>query len=210
MRVQLRFKRSASRKPGRPAIPTYEGESIIRLVPSEQARQLEELVQLFFPALSNLGSFTEVEAAALPATARLLLAHNRHMTATLEDFHGSSLRVEVLATGAEGDRYWRQIRLRRKTDGGVVQFAVVRVDFRQVDGVIRREIEEQGAPLGRILIEHNVSRSVVMLSLWQIAAAPALQRRLDMLAGGVVYGRTALIYCNGAPAIELLEILSPS
>jgi chorismate-pyruvate lyase len=184
-------------------------DPITHLVPSEQARQLEELVRLFFPTLSNLGNFTEVEGAAMPAAARLLLAHNRHMTTTLEDFHGSRVRVEVLATGADDDRYWRQILLRRKTDGGVVQFAVVRIDFRHVDGAIRREIEEQGAPLGRILIEHNVLRSVVMLSLWQIGAAPELQRRLEMPAAGTVYGRTALIYCNGAPAIELLEILSP-
>jgi hypothetical protein len=27
--------------------------------------------------------------------------------------------------------------------------------------------------------------------------------------GDVMYGRTALIYCDGAPAIELLEIVAP-
>jgi len=161
---------------------------------------------LFFPDLSHLGDFTEVDAASLPTGARQLLAHNRHMTSTLEAFHGSAVRVEVLATGAGGDRYWRQILLRRTVDHRVVQFAIVRVDFRHIDAVIRREIEEQGAPLGRILIEHNVSRNVVMLASWRIEAALELQRRLEMSALGTVYGRTAMIYCNEAPAIELLEI----
>lgn len=67
-------------------------------------RQLTELVGLFVPDLSDLGTFTEIDAALLPPGARRLLAHNRHMTAALEAFHQSPVDVEVLATGAEGDR----------------------------------------------------------------------------------------------------------
>jgi chorismate-pyruvate lyase len=90
-----------------------------------------------------------------------------------------------------------------------VQFAIVRIDFRHVDAAIRREVEEQGAPLGRILIEHNVSRNVVMLAVWRIEPVSELQLKLEMPLRETIYGRTALIYCNGAPAIELLEIPAP-
>jgi chorismate-pyruvate lyase len=172
-------------------------------------RQLEELVELFFPDLSYLGDFIEVDAASLPDHARQLLAHNRHMTATLETFHGSPVRVEVLVTAASGDFYWRKILLRRTVDERAVQFAIVRIDFRHVDAAIRREVEEQGAPLGRILIDHNVSRNVVMLAVWRIEPVSELQLKLEMPLRETIYGRTALIYCNGAPAIELLEIPAP-
>jgi chorismate-pyruvate lyase len=176
---------------------------------AEQMRQLRELVELFYPDASQLGDFSEVGAASLPAAAHHLLAHNRHMTVVLEAVHQSRVRVEVLASEGRGDFYWRQILLRRTADQRVVEFAIVRVDFRQIDHMIRREIEEQGAPLGRILIEHDVSRSVALLALWRLEPSLRFRRELEIPDGAEVYGRTAIIYCNGSPAIELLEIPIP-
>lgn len=172
--------------------------------------QLVKLVELFFPNVASLGEFVEVDVESAPDRPRYLLAHNRHMTTTLEAFHQSRVDVEVLASATEGDFYCRQILLRKTSDQRVVQFAIVRLDFQCVDAAIRREIEQQGAPLGRILIDHNVVRNVVMLSLWRIEPTLELQQRLDMSAVSTIYGRTAMIYCNGEPAIELLEIPTPA
>ena len=74
---------------------------------------------------------------------------------------------------------------------------------------IRREIQKGHTPLGRILIEHDVMREVEVLSLWRVAAGPQLCELFRVTAGSVTYGRTAIIHCNGEPAIELLEIVTP-
>jgi phenylpyruvate tautomerase PptA (4-oxalocrotonate tautomerase family) len=68
---------------------------------------------------------------------------------------------------------------------------------------------QRQAPLGRVLIQHNVLREVQLTSLWRINPAEELRNLLDLPAGQIIYGRTALIYCNGEPAVELLEIVTP-
>jgi hypothetical protein len=45
--------------------------------------------------------------------------------------------------------------------------------------------------------------------LWRIEPALELQQRLALTTSTTVYGRTALISCDGAPAIELLELVAP-
>ena len=74
---------------------------------------------------------------------------------------------------------------------------------------IRREIEEEQTPLGRILIKYNVLRIVRLLSLWKIDPSLELAQFLGLSNLQTCYGRTALIYCNGVPAVELLEIVPP-
>ena len=176
-------------------------------MPAERMPELETLVGLFYDQPTLLGEFVEVGSDALPADPAQLLAHNQHMTVTVEAFHNSPVRVEVLETQCDGDSYCRKILLRRTCDDQVVQFGIVRLDFQYVSYEVRREIEEQGTPLGRVLIEHNVMRKVELHSLWRIAPGPHLR---DLLGGreDPIYGRTALIYCNGEPAVELLEIVA--
>lgn len=176
-------------------------------MPAERMPELETLVGLFYPQPERLGEFTEVDALQLPHNPRQLLAHNEHMTVTVESFHGCPVAVDVLQTEADGNSYWRKILLRRTTDQVVVQFGIVRLDFNYVSDDVRREILDQGTPLGRVLIQHNVLRKVELHSLWKIAPGPELCDLLQLGEPRDVYGRTALIYCNGEPAVELLEVV---
>lgn len=177
-------------------------------MPAERLPELETLVGLFYPEPSELGEFQEVQADALPLHARQLLAHEHHMTVTVESFHGCPVSVEVLESAADGASYWRKILLRRTDNREVAQFGIVRLDFQYVSEAVRDEIEQQGTPLGRVLINHNVLRKVELHSLWQISPGREM-RELFSLPETVahVYGRTALIYCNGEPAVELLEVV---
>ena len=84
----------------------------------------------------------------------------------------------------------------------------MRVNLAYLDDAVRREIESESTPLGRILIEHNVLRRVHLFSLWRIEPAARLRELLCLPEGQEIYGRTALIYCNDEPAIELLEIVN--
>ena len=38
-------------------------------------------------------------------------------------------------------------------------------------------------------------------------AGPVLQRLLNLQPGDLCYGRTAIIYCDEQPAIQLLEVV---
>jgi chorismate-pyruvate lyase len=171
--------------------------------------ELETLVALFYDAPEDLGDFVEVRAEEMPPVYRRLLAHNHHMTVTVEQRHGSLVDVEVLDTKIDDPFYARKILLRRQSDGRVVQFGIMRVDFRFLGDAVRREIESQSTPLGRILIKHDVLREVELFKLWRVAAGDDLCRLFPCPADEPTYGRTALIHCNHQPAIELLEIVTP-
>ncbi|MEX2026540.1 MAG: hypothetical protein WEH44_04550 [Pirellulaceae bacterium] len=170
---------------------------------------LDHLAGLFYPDTAELGLFEEVLAEAMPSEYRELLAHHDHMTVSLEQHHGCRVEVEVLASERAGDYYSRKIILHRQSDGRVVLFGIPRINLTLVDEDIQREILGQQAPLGRVLIEHNVLREVQLASLYRVTPGPDLCRCLNLAAPQTTYGRTAFIYCDGYPAVELLEIVSP-
>jgi len=171
--------------------------------------ELDALVALFYNSPAELGRFVERPAAELPSVYQKLLAHNHHMTVTVERHHGSLVDVRVLERRITDDHYARKILLTRQADGRVVQFGIVRLIFAYLDEAIRREIEAQATPLGRILIEHNVLREVELFKLLEVTPGPDLCRLFGASSSGRTYGRTALIHCNGEPAVELLEIVTP-
>jgi chorismate-pyruvate lyase len=179
-------------------------------VPSRREQsELTELVGLFYGSAMELGSFERVAAERTPKPYRDLLDHSQHMTVAMEAFHGESVTVGVLEARTSGERYARKILLTRHSDERVVQFGIVRLNFAFLGAEVRREIESQSTPLGRILIRHNVMRQIELLDLWQVTAGPELSQLLGIGGGAITYGRTAIIHCNGDPAVELLEIAAP-
>ena len=180
------------------------------LTPSRQATpELKALVHLFYPSLDDLGDFKEVAESEMPEVPRKLLWHDGHMTVTVESHHGVSINVQVLNTHITPTHYSRRSLLTRQTDGRVVQFGIVRLNSTYLGEEVRQEIESEVTPLGRILIEHNVLRDVRLLSLWRIEPGDDLVKVFGLEKPETCYGRTALIYCNGLPAVELLEIVTP-
>ena len=170
---------------------------------------LDALVHIFYRRMHDLGRFAEVASAELPAPYDQLLAHHSHMTVTLERYFDCRVNLGVLETNTTETHYSRKILLLRPSDDEVLQFGIARLDFSFLDAEVRREIERQRAPLGRILIEHNVLREVQLASLWRVQPAEELRKLFGLDKGRRTFGRTALIYCNGEPAVELLEIVRP-
>lgn len=170
---------------------------------------LDSLVDLFYADSYALGDFDEVSRSEVPAPYDRLLDHHQHMTVTVERFHKCLVDVQVLELHTTKTHYSRKIVLNRQTDAEVVQFGIVRLclDFLEPD--VRREIESQATPLGRVLIEHNVLREVQLVSLWKVRPGDDLRKLFGLGEPLPTYGRTALIYCNGVPAVELLEIVAP-
>lgn len=170
--------------------------------------ELDALIKLFFEDPAPLGRFSQTEATAIPEPQRSLLAHDFHMTVTVEKFHSSSVDVKVLAARTDDRLYSRKILLTRQSDDRVVQYGIVRLNFDVLEDEVVNEIEAEQIPLGRILINHNVLRRVKLLSLYEIECGPVLAEAFQHNEKDKVYGRTALIYLNESPAIELLEIVS--
>ncbi|WP_238381209.1 hypothetical protein [Mariniblastus fucicola] len=171
--------------------------------------ELDELIGLFFPDTdSGVGVFHEVDASEMPADANRLLNHCEHMTVTIEDFHHGEVDVKVLEEHDSDTHYSRKILLTRKSDGGVVQYGIVRLDMSTLPQVVQDQIRERKIPLGRILISHDVMRAVRLEKLFRIEAGEELASCFGADPGADIFGRTAWMFCNGKPAIELLEIVN--
>jgi chorismate-pyruvate lyase len=173
--------------------------------------ELEQLVKLFFQEPeTELGSCSEIAATEMPAMADRLLNHCEHMTVTVEAFHGTEVDVRVLEEleSESEPHYCRKILLSRKSDGGVVQFGVVRLDMSVLPEDVQQKIREKNIPLGRILISHGVMRDVRLAKLYRFDAGTEMARHFGQPVGTPFYGRTAWMFCNGKPAIELLEIVN--
>ncbi|MEX0676610.1 MAG: hypothetical protein WD063_06015 [Pirellulales bacterium] len=170
---------------------------------------LDTLVGLFYARPELLGRFEEVDSHELSRDYRMLLAHDSHMTVTVERFHNGPVDVRVLETKSSGTHYARKILLTRASDGEVVQFGIMRLDFSCVSPEVRLEVESQQIPLGRILIAHNVLSKVHLTRLYRVTPGEDLRRLFHLSAGQITFGRTAVIHCDGEPAVELLEIVTP-
>lgn len=195
-----------------PRLVGAAGTGALLTMHTPQQRMLPDLdtvVGLFYDVPERLGDFTEVSADEMPDGYRALLAHDEHMTVTVEAHHGESVDVRVLDRVSTGSHYARKILLARQSDSGVVQFGIMQVDFAFLDPPVRDEIRAENTPLGRILIRNDVLRRVRLSALWRIVPGDDLRNCFSLDDGAVLYGRTAQIECNGEPAIRLLEIVAP-
>lgn len=174
------------------------------------AVDLHTLLRLFYDdSPDELASFEAVTADEMPTEYRLLLDHHSHMTITVESFYGSSVDVTVFRTTTDPQWYGREISLVTQEGGKTVQYGIVRLRPQLLQSDVWQEIEAGNTPLGQVLIRHNVFRQVELVALWKVVAGSALARLLEVAPGTTTYGRTARIFCDGEPAIELLEIVSP-
>jgi len=170
---------------------------------------IASLAELFYPSLKELGDFTAVSEGELPEQHQSLLAHDDHMTVTVEAWHNSLVDVRVLKENRQGDSYARKILLSLQRDGTPVQFGIMRIDLTTLPQIVRMEIESQALPLGRIMIRHHLLREVELCQLWQIIPGPDLRALLNLGDEPHCYGRTARILVEGEPIVELLEIVQP-
>ncbi len=168
-----------------------------------------ELIEIYYRDPSVLGRFERVESAFVPKVYRKLLDHSNHMTVTVESHHSDQVDVEVLRSDFAGEHYRREILLKTHKSQRVVQYGIVRLNTRYLSDKPRNEILEQRKPLGRVLIEHEVLREIELFDLLRVECGPVLAKYFDVEPGTVCYGRTALIYCDHEPAIELLEVVRP-
>lgn len=183
------------------------------------AVDLAELLGVFFESASELADFQLVkDPHKTPEPFQGLLNHQAHMTVTVEAFHGCSVNVRVHRTkygerdvaddASPGRWYAREITLHRQSDQRPVQYGIVRLNIDLLASDVWNEIRSEGIPLGRVLINHGVLREVELCEIWKVVANQHLAGLLERESGQTLYGRTARIFCDNLPAIELLEIVT--
>jgi chorismate-pyruvate lyase len=165
------------------------------------------LATLFYADLAEVGRFEPVAVDELPPNYRILLAHADHMTVALEGFYRTLVTVHALAEWRDEASYARASLLSRQTDRGIVQFGIMRIWLADLPEAAQREITSKKAPLGRVLIEHNVLREVEVITLWRIAPGPVLRQHLSLKGDQPIYGRSAQILVEERPTVQLLEIV---
>jgi chorismate-pyruvate lyase len=166
------------------------------------------LASLFYDDLAELGRFDPVLAGELPAEYRRLLAHNEHMTVTLEAANQCQVDVRALAEWRDEASYARNSILTRQRDGAVLQFGIMRIWLADLPADVCDEIVVERMPLGRVLVHRNVLRQVELITLWRILPGPTLQRHLQVSVGQTIYGRSAQILVDERPTVQMLEILA--
>jgi len=169
----------------------------------------ESLIGIYYDSSQELASFRYVPATEVPQPYRDLLAHENHMTVTVERFHRDSVDVEVLRDDWKETVYHREILLKTHHTGVVVQYGIVRLYPRFLTKEPLQEILSRQKPLGRVLIEHDVLRCIELFDLLEVRCGKALAQFFSVPIGTKTYGRTAILHCNNEPAIELLEIVRP-
>ncbi len=171
------------------------------------------LLDLCRPFVSNgfAPECTVVQPDQIPFPQDQLLVHHGHMTEVLEKHCGAPVEVEVLREVIEGDIYTRLIALApRNARGKVVELGIARLDLRYLSQDVKAEILAKKLPLGAVLIRHNVLRRVKPRWFMKFPGdGPVMSLFGPPVAGGPFYGRIGTIYCDGEPAIEVLEIVLP-
>lgn len=190
-------------------MPSADGGVPISPAGKFDMKFLTSLVTTFYPSLGELGEFREVPRDAMPDPYAQLLVHEHHMTVTVEQYHDSLVDVHVLDRKRQHDDYARKILLSRQSDHAIVMYGIVRIRLPYLDPEIRERVLAEQTPLGRILIEHNVLRRIHLVKVWEVRTGLELAGHLACTPGDVTFGRTAFIFCDEVPAIELLEIVSP-
>ncbi|MCA8998209.1 MAG: hypothetical protein KDA80_14520 [Planctomycetaceae bacterium] len=173
---------------------------------------IEELNRLtsMFPGENPLiREAVHIPSSTTPEPYKRMLVHDSHMTVTMEQYHGSPVNVTVVDQKDIDDIYCREIILTRADNGKPVQFGIVRFNFEFVTPQVKEEILSGEIPLGRVLINHNVLRHIDLGAIIKVKVGPELARLLEMEDGAETYGRLATIFCNGSPAVDLLEISAP-
>lgn len=167
------------------------------------------MTELFEGHEELIAEAIHIPSSETPEPYKTLLVHDAHMTVTMESYYDSPVDVVIFDEKLDGQTYARQIALKTVKTGRIVQFGVVRFNFEYVTQRVREEILSGEIPLGRVLINHNVLRHIDLGAILQITAGPKLAAALKIEEGTVTFGRLATIFCNRAPAVDLLEIAAP-
>jgi len=186
--------------------------SLVRTKPLERcASPLEALSELcagFVGADALSFDCEEVSAEDLPYPFGRLLAHQQHMTRVLVAHYHSPLDLRVHEQHQVGNLYSRKITLALAQTSATVEYGLVRLDLSYMPPPVRRAILQERAPLGAIMIGHNIMRHIRPRWYLRFPAGSQMLEWFEADCSRALYGRLGTIFCDNEPAVEVLEIVT--
>ena len=169
---------------------------------------LSELCAGYDGAADLAIDFDEIPPEEMPQPSRQLLVHQSHMVRALQGYYGVPVDVHVNERHRDGNLYSRKIFLTLQESDHVVEYGLVRMDLRPMPKKVVESIVAEHAPLGSILIAHNVLRRIQPKWYLRFNHGNPILDWFGCQTAGPLWGRLGTIYCNGEPTIELLEIVT--
>ena len=148
-----------------------------------------------------------VHPDGIPHPADALLVHHEHMTVVLEKHHKKPVDVHVLEEHLDGNSYTRKISLTPVGSNKVVEWGIVRLNFRFMSEQVRDEILAKQMPLGAILVKHNVHRRIKPRYFLRFPEKGQILKLFSSSHPEPAWGRLGTIFCDDEPCIELLELV---
>jgi chorismate-pyruvate lyase len=129
------------------------------------------------------------------------------MTTTLSESYGEPVSLEVLNYKRDGQTYRRKIILTVDRGRKIVEVGVVRLNLEYVSGEVCDAIVARQTPLGEIFGQHQLMTHVEVKGFVLFPSATPIVECFSSLEGDA-FGRIGLIYCDGKPVVELLEVVA--
>ncbi len=169
------------------------------------------LSEFYAHAKLPLPRIETIPGDAVPEPFRSLLVHGNDMTPTLEVFHKSDIRLEIVSRERRGDFYFREVVLRLKSNEAPVEFGANKVYVGRFHEEARELILAEELPLGRILKDCGIRHRTEAKAFLRVESDELINRAFDLAQPVTLYGRKAVISdLQGRPLSEIVEILPPS
>ena len=152
-----------------------------------------------------------LDAGDLPEPYRRLLAHQRDMTSTLEEFYGEAMNLRVLHAGQKDGAYCREILLFGADSGRVAEYGSIRIFVENFDARSRAEILAEKLPLGAILTRNAVPFVSAPRAFFEIQSDAVTSRHFQIAPLTGLFGRhNRHSSPSGESLAEIVEILAPA
>jgi len=144
----------------------------------------------------------------VPEPYHSLLVHQTDMTPTLENFHHSSIHLQILSREQRGDFYLREVVLRLNSDDKPVEFGANKISLLLYPPRARQMILEERIPLGRILKDCEIEHTTRAKAYFRVTSDELISKVLAVPLGATLFGRKATIFDpQQRPLSEIVEIL---
>jgi len=152
---------------------------------------------------------TVLEAAELPQPYRMLLAHDRDMTGTLEAYFRQPVTLKVYSKYLEGNRLFRQVVLEGAEDHQPKEFGAICIDLSCFEGKARQIVAECSVPLGRVLREHHVAYISNPSAFLSVKPSDFVRHALNATTAPLYGRKNELCTPDGRSIAHIIEILPP-
>jgi chorismate-pyruvate lyase len=177
---------------------------------TETSCELCPIVGFYEASLMTLPHVDRLTAEQIPEPYRQLLAHDRDMTSTLEEFHGARTHLRVLRHNRTGSVYQREVVLELDGSGRAVEFGAIAMRLDLFEAEMQQMILMARRPLGAILQQFQMPFSSRPKSFVTVESDRLMNEIFGLSGRHRLYGRCNALY-DGQDRLmaDIVEILPP-